>query len=139
VVERTLHNYKHRFASKIHAVSIGENDMTQYMKMNEVAAYLGKCNDQVRRYRGKGLLPAHKTGKELFYDRAAVIEFAQARGIRTAETVQPASDITVVNLPLDKKRELAARVEGYTGQYQRKEIDVEQYTQAVIAASGTRF
>jgi hypothetical protein len=61
----------------------------QNMKLSEVAAFLGKSIAQTRRYMDSGLLPAHKVGKELLFARAAVIEFARERGIRTAGSEVP--------------------------------------------------
>ena len=109
------------------------------MKLNEVAAYLGRSDDQVRRYRKDGLRPSHKIGKELYYDRTAVMEFAKARGLRTVEPVQPADDIKVASLPIEQKRSLAAQIEGLTRQYDRQEIDYSQFVDSVRAASGRPF
>lgn len=66
-----------------------DEDVQETMKLAEAAAFLGKSIAQTRRYMDSGLLPAHKVGKELFFDRDTVIEFARSRGIRTAEREVP--------------------------------------------------
>jgi len=63
--------------------------MQDTMKLSEVAAFLGRSINQVRNYMNSGLLSPEKRGKELFFDRAAVVEFARARGIRVAEREVP--------------------------------------------------
>jgi phage terminase Nu1 subunit (DNA packaging protein) len=59
------------------------------MKTQEVAALLDKSIEQVRRYHKQGLLIATQSGRELLFDRDAVLEFARTRGIRTAEREVP--------------------------------------------------
>jgi excisionase family DNA binding protein len=103
------------------------------MRLDEVAAFIGKSVAQTRRYMDSGLLPSYKDGKLRRFKRPDVVAFASTHGLRTAETVQ----LTLEDISPDHERELAAKVEGYTDQYKRQEINRKQYVKAVIAASGT--
>ena len=62
------------------------------MKTQEVAALLDRSIEQIRRYHKQGLLVATQNGRELLFDRDAVLEFARTRGIRTAEREAPQGD-----------------------------------------------
>lgn len=63
--------------------------MDSTMKLSEVAAFLGRSIDMVRRYMNEGLLTAEKRGNQLFFNREEVINFAKSRGIHTSGSEVP--------------------------------------------------
>ena len=107
------------------------------MRLDEVAAFIGKSVAQTRRYMESGLLTPHKAGKHLLFDREQVIAFAQARGLRTAEPPDKALTVATFGEPDEQKAEIIYSL--MAGQVQRVRDGQTTPTQAVnvvLAASG---
>ena len=104
------------------------------MRLDEVAAFIGKSVAQTRRYMESGLLTPHKAGKHLLFDRAQVVAFAQARGLRIDEQAITGP----VEMTPERAEIVAATIEGYTEKYRRDKMSPLEYVQKVhLAASGT--
>ncbi len=55
-----------------------ESDNEKWISLNEVAEYLGVAKDTIRNWIKKGLIPAHKIGRQWKFKKAEIDEWVSS-------------------------------------------------------------